>query len=318
MRMTYFDTLRQLIVKLSLIMGLFFGLIINVFGTEKCHATYSLDGSLHIPCVDVPGPFGTVQVYKADMKIVPLTNPFQFVVIAVAPVEDKPTNSKSCREIKENAPSSEDGIYKIDPDGEGGNEPFEVYCDMTTNGGGWTLFVNIIYGSYVYDQVISTQLGTNTINNNFIGSKPYNTVARMRVEGNGSSPFAFDVKQNAASGSYVPSTDGTYHSIVFDFFTAAIEQDNTDIKFNSNSLAFYTSRTGYHSGSFVYISGGFDSIIDGYTYNSGNNGVYWVNHQQVSGNQYYHCANTMDIGYHLGSNNVCSGKIATKIQLYYR
>jgi len=43
---------------------------------------------------------------------------------------------ENCKEIINNIPDSEDGIYTIDPDGEGGLEEFEVYCDMEN--GGWT------------------------------------------------------------------------------------------------------------------------------------------------------------------------------------
>ena len=44
----------------------------------------------------------------------------------------------SCLDILDYDPASPDGIYAIDVDGVGVVAPFDVTCDMTTDGGGWT------------------------------------------------------------------------------------------------------------------------------------------------------------------------------------
>ena len=42
---------------------------------------------------------------------------------------------KTCSEIKLYSPQATSGSYVIDPDGEGGYEPFTVHCDMTDKNG---------------------------------------------------------------------------------------------------------------------------------------------------------------------------------------
>ena len=51
------------------------------------------------------------------------------------------TNTLASCQHHLDAGHTESGVYEIDPDGEGGVEPFNVYCDQDSAGGGWTMVV---------------------------------------------------------------------------------------------------------------------------------------------------------------------------------
>lgn len=69
---------------------------------------------------------------------------------------DAPAYCKNCMEILTNNPGSSDGVYTIDPDGSGPIEPFDCYCDMTTDGGGWAM-VGYYNGLGTYQSLMVAQ-----------------------------------------------------------------------------------------------------------------------------------------------------------------
>ncbi|MFZ4580309.1 MAG: fibrinogen-like YCDxxxxGGGW domain-containing protein [Myxococcota bacterium] len=49
----------------------------------------------------------------------------------------------SCKQILTVGPASKSGLYWLDPDGVGGVDPFQTWCEMSAAGGGWTLVFNL-------------------------------------------------------------------------------------------------------------------------------------------------------------------------------
>jgi hypothetical protein len=71
----------------------------------------------------------------------------------------------SAKHILETGYSTGNGVYWIDPDGPGGEPPFQAYCDMTISGGGWILALNSVTGDEPPTNDIISNTGTLSLTN---------------------------------------------------------------------------------------------------------------------------------------------------------
>lgn len=126
------------------------GLTLYAVGGGRLHAywLYNLWNPYLLGSHDTPGAATAVRGDEQSRTALVFTDQPAMVIVDISSSAPWPqvvvplsavSYETSCLSILQSDANAVDGVYKIDPDGEGGMPPFDCYCDMTTDGGGWTV-----------------------------------------------------------------------------------------------------------------------------------------------------------------------------------
>lgn len=114
--------------------------------------------------------------------------------------------SGTCAEILATDPAATSGDYTVDPDGPGGNAPITVYCDMTTDGGGYTSYA--ITGTGISTNRFDEANSCQALGMELMVIRTSAHYAAMKAQYNDQAYW------RTVSGVYKPTSGGNYTSCV--------------------------------------------------------------------------------------------------------